>query len=126
MSYLSKQEYEKKLADIRRDNVSIERKLKLKEEKSKYSRLKKLPSTSKMLLWTVVLLCVEVLVFCEYVFLQTRDTSFIYALAGIPTVLVPAILSYNNKSMHENTSGGIVYETAIQKMNTDSSGEAVG
>lgn len=126
MAYLSKQDYEKKLALIRRDNASEARKLSLREEKSKYSRFPKLPSTSKMLLWAVVLLCVEVVVFCEYVFMQTKDTSFIYALAGVPTVLVPAILSYNNKSMHENTSGGIVYETAIQKMNTDSSGEAVG
>lgn len=126
MAYLSKQDYEKKLALIRRDNASEARKLSLRKEKSKYSRFPKLPSTSKMLLWAVVLLCVEVVVFCEYVFLQTKDTSFIYALAGVPTVLVPAILSYNNKSMHENTSGGIVYETAIQKMNTDSSSEAVG
>lgn len=126
MSYLTEREYEKKLAYIRRVNSSEERKLKLKEEKSKYSHFPKLPPTSKLVLWVVVLLCVEVLVFCEYVFIQTKDTSFIYALAGIPTVLVPAILSYNNKSLHENTSGGIVYETAIQKMNTDSSSEAVG
>lgn len=126
MAYLSKQEYEKRLANIRMENASIARKRSLKRERTKYSRKWKLPSTSKMLLWTVVLLCLEVLVFCEYVFIQTRDTSFIYALAGIPTVLVPAILSYNNKSMHENTEGGIVYETAMSKIETNGSSEAVG
>lgn len=126
MSYLSKKEYEKKLTTIQRDNMSTRRKMHLKAEKNKYAKKIKLPSTSKMLLWAVVLLCVEVLVFCEYVFMKTKDTSFIYALAGIPTVLVPAILSYNNKSMKENTVGGIIYETALSQKNTDSSNEAVG
>lgn len=126
MLYLSEQEYEKKLSRIRARNESAERKHLLKNERSKYSRKLRLPSTSKLLLWTAVLLCVEVLVFCEYMCLSTGDTSFLYSLASIPTTLVPTILGYYNKSKSENTVGGIVFETAIGNMNTDSSGEAVG
>lgn len=126
MAYLSKQEYEKQLNRIRMDNASAARKMRLKEERSKYSRKMKLPSTSKLLLWAAVLLCLEIVVFCEYMCQLTGDTSFLYALASIPATLVPTILGYYNKSKSENTVGGIVFETAIGNMNTDSSSEAVG
>lgn len=126
MAYLSKQEYERRLTSIRADNVSTARKLALKKERSKYRRKTKLPSTSKLLLWTAVLLCVEIIGFCEFAFTVTKDTSFLYVLAGVPTTLVPTILSYYHKSKCENTAGGIVYETAMSKIETGGSEEAVG
>lgn len=126
MSYLSKQEYEKKLAVIRRDNASIARKRSLKKERTKYRRKVKLPSTSKLLLWTAVLLCVEIIWFCEFAFAVTKDTSFLYVLAGVPATLVPTILSYYHKSKCENTAGGIVYETAMSQIETGGGEEAVG
>lgn len=126
MSYLSKKKYEKQLADIRRDNASKARKRVLQEERKKYRPKIKLPSTSKMLLWTAVLLCMEILVFCQIAFFMTHDTSFLYVLAGIPATLVPTILGYYSKSKSENTAGGIVFETAVANMNTDGSGELVG
>ena len=126
MAYLSKQEYERRLTAIRADNISTARKLSLKKERSKYRRKMKLPSTSKLLLWTAVLLCVEIIGFCEFAFAVTKDTSFLYVLAGVPTTLVPTILSYYHKSKCENTTGGIVYETAMSKIETGGSEEAVG
>lgn len=126
MTYLSKQEYEKKIAEIRRDNASIARKRSLKKERTKYRRKLKLPSTSKLLLWTAVLLCVEIIWFCEFAFAITRDTSFIYALAGIPATLVPTILGYYHKSKCENTVGGIVFETAMKNTEAGGGEEAVG
>lgn len=126
MAYLSKQEYEKQLAAIRMDNASTARKQSLKRERSKYRHKMKLPSTSKLLLWTAVLLCVEIIWFCEFAFVVTRDTSFLYVLAGVPTTLVPTILSYYHKSKCENTAGGIVYETAMSQIETGGGEEAVG
>ena len=126
MAYLSKKEYEKKLTRIRADNVSISRKRKLRAERFKmFPKIKK-PSTSKVLLWAVVLLCVEIIVFCEIAFVMTLDTSFLYALIGVPTTLVPTICSYYNKSKCENMAGGIVFETAMQKNEIDGFDEAVG
>lgn len=90
-----------------------------------FPKIKK-PSTSKVLLWAVVLLCVEIIAFCEIAFVMTLDTSFLYALIGVPTTLVPTICSYYNKSKCENMAGGIVFETAMQKNETDGFDEAVG
>lgn len=130
MAYLSKQKYEKKLARIKMNNVSIARKRNLIKEQFKLFPKLKMPSTSKLLLWTAVLLCVEIIAFCEIAFVMTRDTSFLYALIGVPTTLVPTICSYYHKSKCENTEGGIVFETAMQKngmvYRTDGSDEAVG
>lgn len=126
MSYMSKQAYERKLNEIRIENASIARKQSLKKERSKYRRKMKLPSTSKLLLWTAVLLCVEVIWFCEYAFAITKDTSFLYVLAGVPTTLVPTILSYYHKSKCENTAGGIVYETAMSQIEPIDGNGAVG
>lgn len=126
MAYLSKKKFEKELLRIRMNNTSKERKRILRQERLKYSPKIKRPSTSKMLLWTAVLLCVEIIAFCEIAFVMTRDTSFLYALIGVPTTLVPTICSYYNKSKCENTVGGIVYETAMHKDETDGSSEAVG
>ena len=126
MAYLSKEKYERQLAAIRIENASIARKRSLKRERLKSRRKIKLPSTSKLLLWTAVLLCVEIIWFCEFAFAVTKDTSFLYVLAGVPTTLVPTILSYYHKSKCENTSGGIVYETAMSKIETGGCEEAVG
>lgn len=126
MGYLSKQAYEKELATIQRDNLSTERKMHLKAERNKYSPKIKLPSTSKMLLWAAVLLCVEIIMFCELAVVKTGDTSFLYVLAGVPTTLVPTICGYYHKSKCENTAGGIVFETTMSGIKTDSSSEAVG
>ena len=130
MAYMSRKEYEKELTRIQLNNASIERKRKLRAERLKYLPKMRLPSTSKLLLWTAVLLCVEIIAFCEIAFVMTRDTSFLYALIGVPTTLVPTICSYYHKSKCENTEGGIVFETAMQKngmvYRTDGSEEAVG
>ena len=126
MAYLSREKYEKQLAAIRIENASTARKRSLKKERSKYRRKMKLPSTSKLLLWTAVLLCVEIIGFCEFAFAVTHDTSFLYVLAGVPTTLVPTILGYYHKSKCENTVGGILYETATSNGETGGCEEAVG
>ena len=71
-------------------------------------------STSKMVLWGVIFLCLEIVVFCEWAMIYTRDLSAMYVLIGIPAALAPTIMSYMYKSRKENTVGGIVYDTVMR------------
>lgn len=78
-------------------------------------------STSKMVLWGVIFLCLEIVVFCEWAMIYARDLSAMYVLIGIPAALAPTIMSYMYKSRKENTVGGIVYDTAMAQFKTDDS-----
>jgi len=124
MWYLTDKQYCARMQRIKKRNRQKEKLAKLKAEKNK-NRLKfKLPSTSKLLLLGAVLLCLEIVVFCEYVMLTLQDTSALYVLIGIPASLIPIILGYFYKSKAENTSGGIVFETAMSQM-TDETIETI-
>lgn len=79
------------------------------------------PSTSKMVLWGVIFLCLEIVVFCEWAMVYTCDLSAMYVLVGIPAALAPTIMSYMYKSHKENTAGGIVYDTAMAQLESDDS-----
>lgn len=85
-----------------------------RKRKKKIKRIK-LPTTSKMVLIGAVLLCLEIIAFCEYVVLKLQDTSFMYVLIGIPASLIPVVLGYFYKSKAENTVGGIIYDKAMLK-----------
>lgn len=126
MWYISEHEYETRLGKIKKKNDSKERRRKLKEEKNKYSFQVKLPSTSKIILLAVFLLCIEVVVYCEYAMLVLGDTSAMYVLIGIPATLVPTILAYYSKSKSENVSGGIVYDMAMKNQDAISDEDAKG
>ena len=136
MRYISKQEYEVRMQEIKKDNISKGRKLKLEEEKRKFKPKSKLPSTSKLVLFGMILLCLEIVIFCEYAMISTKDTSALYALIGVVASLVPVIFAYYSKSGKENSVGGIVYDMAMAELNqnnscnkstgVDSSGEAQG
>ena len=116
MFNLSEKEYEKRLAILQEKNVQKERIQNLKAEAKKYKKQIKLPSTSKLVLLVVFLMCIEVLLFCEYAMIFLGDTESMYALIGVPAALVPVCLGYFNKSKQENTVNGIVYETAMEKL----------
>ena len=115
MRHMSEQEYNIRLEKIKERNESKERKHKLKQEKRKYGFKIKLPSTSKLILMAVFLLCMEIVFYCEYAMLVLGDTSAMYVLIGIPTTLVPTIIAYYNKSRAENTKGGITYDKAMME-----------
>lgn len=113
--------YNKKLAKIHRKNEYLQEKYKLLSEQNTYKTRAKAPSTSKLILWTVVLICVEIVFFSEYAMLKTGDTSALYALVGVPATLVPAILGYYHKATKENCRNGITFETAMNSGNNDDS-----
>ena len=119
MSYMTKKDYEAKLRKIKFDNISRERKYNLREEKKKY-RSKfgfKMPSTTKLMLAGIILICLQIIIFCERLMIKTGDTSSMYVLLGIPAALIPIFWAYATKSKAENTVGGIVYETVMAQMN---------
>lgn len=108
-----KDRYKKKLENLQNRNKYLEEKYKLQAEQNEYKTKAKAPSTSKLILWTVVLICVEIVFFSEFAMLKTGDTSALYALIGVPATLVPAVLGYYHKAAKENCVGGVVYETTV-------------
>ena len=108
--FMSQEEYQRQLVNIRKKNESKNRKRQLKREKNKY---KKQSSTSKVLLLAIVFLCFEIVLFSEYIMIYLKDTSALYTLIGAPVTLIPISLGYYYKSMRENTKNGIIYETAL-------------
>lgn len=113
---MTQTEYDSKLKKIKEHNLNKERILKLKQEKNKFKSKKKTPSTSKLVLLGVILLCLEIVIFCEYAMVHLGDTSALYALIGIPVAIAPTVVSYYMKSKAENTEGGIIYETAMAQI----------
>lgn len=129
VKYLTDQEYKLELNKIKEQNKQIEMKQKLKAAKIKRFNLKK-PNTSKLIVFVVFAICLQILWFSEHMISLTGDTSYMYALIGIPAALIPTVISYFNKSKVENTSEtGYVYEARMAELNNQqdtSDEEAVG
>ena len=112
VKYLTSREYELELKKIKAQNRQIEMKRNLKAAKVKRFNLKK-PNTSKLIVFVVFAICLQILWFSEHMISLTGDTSFMYALIGIPAALIPTILGYYAKASKENQVGGITYDTAM-------------
>lgn len=115
MWYISKNEFENRMKQLKAKNKSKELKQLLKAEKRKFAPKFKMPSTSKLILLGAVLLCLEIVIFCEYVMIRFGDTSAMYVLVGIPATLIPIIWGYYSKAKAENTKGGITYDMAMME-----------
>lgn len=130
MVYMTKSQYDSKLAKLQKRNESIERKRKLREERMKYFPKFVLPSTSKIVLIVSAILCLEVLVFCQYMIVVTGDTNALYAMVGSLFTFMAIVLGYFVKSTKENSKDGITFETAMANMQSPSinntTEEAVG
>ena len=127
---LTQEEFEKKLAEIQEKNKQKEYRRLLREERKKSRTKFKLPSTSKLILLVAFLLCLEIIIFCEYMMIKTGDLSSLYSMIGVASALIPLCLGYYFKSKAENTTGGITYDMAMleanQNLNYEESTDAVG
>lgn len=127
---LTQKEFEKKLAEIQEKNKQKEYRRLLREERKKSRTKIKLPSTSKLILLVAFLLCLEIIIFCEYMMVKTGDLSSLYAMIGVASALIPLCLGYYFKSKAENTAGGITYDMAMleanHNLNYEESTDAVG
>ena len=113
MVYMTKSQYDSKLAKIQRKNETIERRRKLREERMKYWPKFIMPSTSKIVLIVAAILCVEILFFCQWMIVKTGDSNALYAMVGVVVSLASIVLGYFVKSTKENTVGGITFESAM-------------
>lgn len=127
---LTQEEFEKKLVEIQEKNKQKEYRRLLREERKKSRAKFKLPSTSKLILLVAFLLCLEIIIFCEYMMIKTGDLSSLYSMIGVVSALIPLCLGYYFKSRAENTAGGITYDMAMleanQNLNYEESTDAVG
>ena len=101
---MTEQEYKQKEAKIkeRNKNITMKRKLhRMKKSRFKFKKIRK----SKKVLWTIIVICLEILIFSEYMALKTEDTSFMYALIGVATTLIPTALGYFKMSDNEHKRG---------------------
>lgn len=119
MRYMSEREFNSRLKQIQAENIQKARLQKLKQERDKFKTKLNitLPSTSKLILLVVSLLCLEIVIFCEWVMVSLQDTSAMYVLIGIPASLIPIVLGYYSKSKAENTIGGIKYDSVMSEKN---------
>ena len=125
---MTSREYELELKKIKAKNKQIEIKRNLKAAKVKRFNWKK-PNTSKLIVFVVFAICLQILWFSEHMISLTGDTSYMYALIGIPAALIPTILGYYAKASRENQIGGITYDSAMAGLNNQqdtSDDEAVG
>lgn len=81
------------------------------------SNKKKKFSTSKFILWATFLMCIEIILFCQYAILRFEDSAAIVAMIGAPVTFIPVVIGYFIKSKAENTSGGLVYESTMAELN---------
>ena len=128
VKYLTSREYELELKKIKEKNQQIKMRQNLKAAKIKRFQFKK-PNTSKLIVFVVFAICLQILWFSEHMISLTGDTSYMYALIGIPAALIPTVISYFNKAKIENTSdSGYVYEARMAELNNQgtSDDEAVG
>lgn len=116
---MTNKEYEARKKRIELENRDLRQKQKLKELKNKYRTKIKKPTTSKLALLAVFLICFEVLIFAECFMWQFQDSSALYALIGVPVAIIPTLVAYYSKSKAENTVGGITYEMAMLEHQTD-------
>ena len=120
--YAKRMRYAERKAEIRRLQKQID-----EIDISSRKKRKKI-SASKLYMILMLAIAVEIVFFIEFVTVRTGDTSCLYVLASIPvTTLVPSLMSYFKKSRIENSSGGIVYDMAMNQAedNTQSNEEAI-
>ena len=104
MIYMTKSQFDVKIAKAKRRNETIEYKRRLREERMKYWPKFVLPSTSKIVLIVAAILCVEILFFCQWMIVKTGDTNALYAMVGVITALSSIVIGYFVKSTKQNTN----------------------
>ena len=117
MAYMTEKEFSQKLERIQIENEQREKLRQLKKERWKHIFNFKLPSTSKLILFAVFFMCIEILIFSQYAMIKFGDLAAMYTLIGVPVALIPTVWKYMDKSKAENTVGGITFETAMHELN---------
>lgn len=114
MRYMSEQEFKEELLEIQKRNETINKKQVLKDEKNRYKRKIKLPSTSKLMAFYLFFVLNIILVYAMSVMYLFRDLTFLGVLITDVAAQVITYFIYSRKATIENSSGGIVYDMAMR------------
>lgn len=113
MKYLSQREYERKLKEVQRENESIDRYNKLKEEKRKVSIDIKKPTTDKLIAIYLFIILNVILVYSMISMWNFADLSCLGVLVTDIAGQVITYYIYAKKATAQNTKGGITYDMAM-------------
>lgn len=121
---MTQQKLEKKLQQWEKKREYIIAKEKIKAEKQEIKNKYK-PSTSKFLMAFLFINCSIIEIYTMFVIILSMKMGF-EADFGPLQMLITAVVAqvigyaiYSLKASKENSAGGIVYETAIRKMETE-------
>lgn len=113
MKYLSQREYERKLKEVQRENESIDRYNKLKNEKRKVSIDIKKPTTDKLIAIYLFIILNVILVYSMISMWNFADLSCLGVLITDIAGQVITYYIYAKKATAQNTKGGITYDMAM-------------
>lgn len=115
---MTDKEYRARMAHIRSENSTLLKMQKLENEKNKYKKKKRLPSTSKLMAIYLFALLNVVIVYSLITMYQFHDLSYLGVLITDIAAQILVYFIYSVKSAKENCKSGIVYETAMAQINT--------
>lgn len=119
MKYLTQREYERKLREIQRENESIERYNKLRQEKRNAQSGIKKPSTDKLIATYLFIILNVVLIYAMLAMWHFADLSYLGVLVTDIAGQVITYYIYAKKATAQNTKGGITYDLAMLEHGTE-------
>ena len=123
---MTQREYQKKIQIERHKNQQAKMRQNIRNIRSKRKKPHKLNLSYSKFVLLGMIMCFQIVLFCEYAIITLADASAMYALIGIPVALAPIIWGYYSKSKAENTSGGIVYDMAMRNVEDNSEEDSDG
>lgn len=119
MRYITEKEYEQRMIRIKRKNDSIQRKQKIRAEEDKYKHKLSLPSTSKLMAVYLFVVFNAVLIYAMVAMWTFGDLNYLGVLITDIAGQVLTYFIYAKKSTAENTQGGLVYDSAMERLKNE-------
>ena len=101
---MSDEQYDKRMSKAKGIAKNRRRKQKIREARNQWKPKKphKKFEFSKIIVFLVFIMCMEILIFSQCLLWNTQDTSALYSLIAIPSTLVPTLILYYTKAKSEN------------------------
>jgi hypothetical protein len=118
MRRLNDREFQAELRRIHKDNDYKEKNKILQEERDKYKKEIKLPSTTKLIAVYLFTMLNVVLIYAMVVMFLFHDLTYLGVLITDIAAQILTFIIYSAKSLKENSKNGITYELAmLEKQN---------
>ena len=109
-------DHQQRMAEIELRNLETE--YRNKERDAKLNKPKKW-SASKIVIAAMILLCLQIIIYAEWVMYALQDITALYVLIGVPATLTVSIWGYYSKSKAENVQGGLVYDATMLELKSE-------